>query len=91
MSAARLEELRRAAAACEEALARYYASDKILLRLDSAAQAIDSPIETVRTWIRRGLIVPTRIGRNCYVSRDDLIAFVKAHREPTPPPPEATA
>jgi hypothetical protein len=62
MSAARgrfanASELRQAAEACEEALARYYGADRIMLRLSTAAHALDMPRETVRA---RG---PARSGR----------------------------
>lgn len=74
------ELLRRAAAACEDALRRAYQSDRILFRFGTAAGALDTPPETLRSWIKRGLITPTRIGRNVYIAKNDLLDFVERHR-----------
>jgi excisionase family DNA binding protein len=81
-------ELRRAAAACEDALRDYYQADRLLLRLDTAATALDTPRETVRAWIRSGELAAVRVGRAVYVAREDLVAFVERHREaPATPGP----
>lgn len=75
-------ELRAVIGRAEELLADAHQQDRILYRLDSAAAALDTSPETLRTWARAGRLTPTRIGRNLYFARDDLAAFVSAHRRP---------
>jgi excisionase family DNA binding protein len=80
------DELREAAEACEEALARYYGGQHILLRVATASRALDTPIETVRAWIRKGELVGVHVGRSLYVTRQDLVDFVERHRRAPAPP-----
>ena len=75
-----VDRLRRAAAECEAALTAAYNADRLLYRLDTAAAALDTSYETVRGWIKAGVLRPTRIGRAVYIAREDLHAFVEEHR-----------
>lgn len=73
-------DLRQAAEACEAALRGVYAADKVLLRLPTVAAATDTPLETVKHWVRTGLLPKVKVGRSVYIARDDLVAFVERHR-----------
>lgn len=77
-----IAELREVVRRAEELLAEMHGSDRLILRLDSAAAALDTPRETLRTWARAGKLRPVHIGRNCYFARADLVAFVERHRQP---------
>jgi excisionase family DNA binding protein len=75
------DDLAQAAEACEEVLSRYYSGEgRLLLRLANAARALDTSVEVVRLWVRRGDLVAVRVGRALYISREDLLAFVQRHR-----------
>ncbi len=52
----------------------------VLLRLNHAAEFLDVPVETLRSWTRAGRIPSVKIGRcRSYLVRD-LVEFADRHR-----------
>ena len=53
----------------------------ISCRMREGARAIGMPYETFRSYVRKGLIPCSRIGRAVYVRRRDLEKFVNDHMD----------
>ena len=50
---------------------------RMLYRLPTVAQVLDTPLETIKMWVRKGRLPKVKRGRSVYVTRADLIAFVE--------------
>lgn len=77
---AAVAELQRAAELLAEALEREH-GERMLYRLPRAAEVLDTPLPSLRRWIAAGELRMTKIGRNAYIARGDLVEFVNAHRQ----------
>jgi len=55
-------------------------------KLDGASRYCGIPPETLRAYVRRGLIPSVHLGRALYLRRVDLEAFIDGHRDHSAPP-----
>lgn len=46
---------------------------------DDIAQLLDLSIDTVRTYIKRGDLKASKVGRKYIITNDNYKAFIKAH------------
>lgn len=53
--------------------------DRLVVRPARAAELLDTPLETVRYWLKRDRIPSFRIGRSVYIKVADLEAFIEEH------------
>jgi excisionase family DNA binding protein len=54
----------------------------LLVRTKNAADLLDSSPETLRYWVRKGLLTAVHIGRAVYFERSELERFVRSQRHP---------
>ncbi len=57
------------------------ATAPLLMRLKAVAAACDTSINTIRYWVRVGILPMVRIGRNVYVTRADLDRLIDEGRQ----------
>jgi excisionase family DNA binding protein len=55
--------------------------DLMLIRAGEAARVLSTSPETLRWWVRRGLLTPVKIGRSIYFEPSELERFVREGRE----------
>ena len=63
-------------------MARTIPDDALLIRFGNAAALLNSPLGTVRYWVRSGLLRPLKVGRSVYFERVELERFISEHRTP---------
>jgi len=56
------------------------APDSLIVRFGNAARLLNAPPETVRYWMKKGLLRPVRVGRCLFFERSELARFVAEHR-----------
>lgn len=54
--------------------------------LEDAAALACSPLESVRAWIKRGLLRSYKPGRRVLIKRAELLAFIEASARGVEPP-----
>ena len=55
--------------------------ERLAYTVEEAAQTCGVSDDTLRRWLASGELLGARLGRRTYVLRDDLVAFLRAHRE----------
>jgi excisionase family DNA binding protein len=61
---------------------------KLFWSYEDVAEALGVSIKTVKRWVRKGYLRPSRIGvRTVRFLPEDIEEFVRTHREPEPDPP----